>query len=411
MNKLRYIIVPSILILLSCSKENPIPDTMVKAIKLFKVTPQRAKIGDTIIIEGENLDKIWLKFNDVLYINTISVSSNKITAIVPTLDNENVKIYAMVYKRPGVATDSILFNLVGFFSLNSPFQGDDIYHVKAINEKIYFTSTYSRLYKTVDGAYNWSLIKDFNSWINSIFFLDENTGWVSVSDNFVNNLYFTNDGGISFQLLITSAPGMSGRQIMDMLFSSANQGYIITGKGEIYATHDNIEFNLIYEFPENNKENGWTEFNYLTVFNNKIMTVGLSGKNGDLPVLIIGEDNNFNYLTFDELLQKVQLINDNEAYLIKGDKLYFTANGGNAWEKVSDMKLHNIYFSDKSTGFGTSFVENYAHEIILQTGNGGINWQKGIELMDFEYTLDMTFIGKVGLICGPRSKLWKYIKE
>ena len=63
-----------------------------------------------------------------------------------------------------------------------------------------------------------------------------------------------------------------------------------------------------------------------------------------MQVLIKGYDSTFNYLTFDEEVEKVQLINDNEAYLIKGNKLYFTNNDGNDWGKISDMQLHNFYF-------------------------------------------------------------------
>jgi photosystem II stability/assembly factor-like uncharacterized protein len=130
-----------------------------------------------------------------------------------------------------------------------------------------------------------------------------------------------------------------------------------------------------------------------------------------LQVLIKGYDSTFNYLTFDEEVEKVQLINDHEAYLIKGNKLYFTNNDGNDWGKVSDMKLHNFYFKDINNGFGISSDRNYGHHIILQTDNDAINWQNGIELMDFEFTVDMALIGNVGLISGCRSQLWKYIRE
>jgi hypothetical protein len=408
MKNILYALILLISILFGCSKKNSEPENLgiVIKTKLLKVTPQKLKISDTITIEGENLDRIWLKFNSQSGIWILSRQNNKIVAIIPTLYNENVMVYAMYGAEPGVAIDSIPFSLIGFVPLYYPLEGD-IGNVKALNEKTFFATISSRLYKTVDGGYHWSTIRNFNSWISSIFFLDDNLGWVGLYEQGISNLYFTNDGGNSFKLIFNSGQSYDGRCITEMFFLSGTQGYLLSGKGEIYATSDNSKFDLLYAYPGSNRESGTIEFNHLSVNNNIILATGISRKN----VLINGKDNVFKYLTFDEELKKVQLINDHEAYLIRGDRLYFSNDIGNTWTKVSDMKLHNFYFSAKNIGFGISSDNNYTHHNILQTNNGGISWQIGRTLFASEYTMDLAFLGNVGLISGYRSQMWKYMKE
>jgi len=198
---------------------------------------------------------------------------------------------------------------------------------------------------------------------------------------------------------------------MDMCFSSPTNGYLLTGKGEIYVTNDNSKFNLAYAYPESNKVSAYIEFYFLSVYNNTVMATGLSGADGKVPVLIKAQNSIYSSSTFSNAVQKVQLINDQEAYMIQGYKLYYSNNAGNTWAKVSDMKLYNIYFVDKNHGFGISGDINNGHHIILKTNDGGISWQNGLVLDDFQYTLDIAYNGHVGMFSGYRNHLWKYIKE
>jgi len=410
MRKIFYFIVLLSLVMVACSKENQVLNDppVIKVKTLAKVTPQKAKIGDTITIEGENLDKISLMFNGTRNFSIISVQSNKIVAIVPTLYNENVTIKSMTDDTH--ANDSITFNLVGFFPVEHSIPGEDINHIKMVSDKIYFAATGSKLYKTIDGGYKWTLIKDFNFLICSMYFLDEKTGWVSSVET-AGYLYFTNDGGKSFQSIFKSGVYYDGKVIMDMCFSSPTNGYLLTGKGEIYVTNDNSKFNLAYAYPESNKVSAYIEFYFLSVYNNTVMATGLSGADGKVPVLIKAQNSIYSSSTFSNAVQKVQLINDQEAYMIQGYKLYYSNNAGNTWAKVSDMKLYNIYFVDKNHGFGISGDINNGHHIILKTNDGGISWQNGLVLDDFQYTLDIAYNGHVGMFSGYRNHLWKYIKE
>jgi len=408
MRKIFYFIILLSLIMVGCSKENTSLDDspVVKVKTLIKVTPQKAKIGDTITIEGENLDKIFLMFNDTRDIKIISVQSNKIVAIVPTLYNENVTIKSMV--NVAYVNDSITFKLVGVFPIKHSLELGDIIHIKAVSEKIFFATSGSQLYKTTDGGYNWDLVKDFNTSVGSIYFLDENKGWVSAGTSEAY-LYYTNDGGKTFQPIFKSGTGYDGKYITGMYFSNPTNGYLLTGKGEIYVTNDNTKFNLVYTDPESDKDSGSIEFDCLSVYNNTVMATGTLDF---VPVLIKGQNSIFSSsILSSDGVQKVQLMNDQEAYLVHGAKLYYSNSSGNTWEKVGDMKLYNIYFMDKNNGIGISSDIGFTHNIILNTKDGGISWQTSLELLDFEYTKDMAFSGNVGLFSGYRNHLWKYIKE
>ena len=396
------------LFFISCSKDNSTTDVpkYVPLKTFIKVTPLRVETGDTITFEGNNLDRIWLKFNDFTTIRIVSQQYKKIVAIVPDLKNENIVVKAMLSQT--FVSDSINLTLYGFFPLIDPVNNGDITHVKAVNENIVFATVNSQLLKSVDGGYHWINMKIFSGSISSLCFIDENNGWVGTENNC---LYYTNDGGKSFSYLFKTDQSMGGNFIMDMDFSSSKHGYLLTGKGEIYSTNDNSVFTLLYAFPESNRESGYIEFFHLSVYNNIVMATGESGKNGNLPVLIKGMNDVFTYQTFSEQLRKVKIVNEHKSYLIKGSKLYVTNNNGNSWDKVSDTMLFNIYFLDENNGFGITSDEYLTHHIILQTNDGGNVWKKRRELYDSEYVMEMTFIGKVGYVSGYRSQMWKYIKD
>ncbi|MHB8930530.1 MAG: YCF48-related protein [Melioribacteraceae bacterium] len=63
-----------------------------------------------------------------------------------------------------------------------------------INDKIGYGID-SVIYKTIDGGYNWNVVsssmKNNTYWVSSLYFLNENIGWMQSG----NAAYFTNDGG------------------------------------------------------------------------------------------------------------------------------------------------------------------------------------------------------------------------
>ena len=98
MNKLFIALIFSGILLIGCTKEETIPPntSFVKDSTLQTVTPLYARIGDTIEITGNYLDRINFQFNDYIVSSPLYKDSDKARIIVPApLYNENVTIYAM----------------------------------------------------------------------------------------------------------------------------------------------------------------------------------------------------------------------------------------------------------------------------------------------------------------------------
>ncbi len=404
MNRFLVYVVLVASVVLSCSKDRTSGLYVPKIIKLNKVIPEKANIGDTIVLQGENLDKIMnLKFNDEwLNVKILSKSSTEISVIVPNLHNENVTIYALAgEQQPGSPVDQISFNLVGYFSFFRPSSGV-ISHLIPVDEKTFFGIIGESLYKTSDGGYNWVLINNLHSYVNSIFFLDETTGWVSVNSDGICNLLFTKDGGKSFQNLFRSNNRYDGRYIMDMHFLSNSEGYLLSGKGEIYNTSDNLNFRMVYQYPLSDTGSGALEFFSISVYNNSLLARGLYA-------LISGKAGTFRYSTLSGELAGVQLVNENEAYIIKGNNLFFTGDSGTSFTKLSDIYFRKFHFTDKNVGFGIFQDISHDRHFVLQTFDGGYTWVNSSEL--FSSVADMAFVRNVGLISCNGGLIWKYIKE
>jgi hypothetical protein len=393
----------------NCTKEDEyvIPQ---KPKTLIKVTPDKAKIGDTIVIEGNNLDEIFLNFNYIRNNGLISKDSNKIVTKVPVLYNEKVTIKAM--RNVGIVADSLEFNLVGLFPLASSTY-DASENLEVVNDSVVFSSGGSKLIKTIDGGYHWTVIKSFGGRINSIYFIDENHGWIGIKEDGESKLYYTNDGGDSFLQVLALGNYYGGHYFMDMYFSTPESGYLLTGKGDIYGTNDNESFDLVYSFPLSNRESGYLEFYSLSVHENTIMATGNSGKSGETPVLIKGKDGIFDYYTFDEVIGKVQIISEQEAYLIKGNKLYFSSDEGNNWEiverKENEDIIFNFNFMGKLNGFVISIDEYYSPTKILQIVDGELKHHIGDQPRDFYNLCDLSFHNNIGFIRGG-NRIWKFIE-
>lgn len=415
MKNIFYII--SLTFLCSCSNEEEEPILIPNKIEITEITPRKLRIGDTLTIRGENLDKIsGFQFKGYGFWQTLDPfekKSEEVKIIVPFINHETFNL--LIFDGSSIINSTPL-NLIGTFLLKYKFQDYDVTSVKIVNEKTFFVAADSKLYKSLDGGYTWQIIKDFGVYIgSSMFFLNENHGWVEVYDDYKSIVYYTSDGGATFEKVFENF--FVYKSIIQIYFSSPTNGYLLTTKGEIYQTNDNSNFNLIYDFPYSNQTSGWTEFNNLSVFNNTLIASGESGTNGITPTLIIKKDNVFNYSNLDKVINNVQLINESQAYLVKNefesieDKLFFTNDIDSNWEETSNQRIHNFYFINKNTGIGVSSSANYNNHIIFETYDGGKSWINKFEFKNFEYCLDIDFHNNIGLITGKRGKIWKHIFE
>lgn len=429
MNKIKFrlSLLSSLAILLfSCSKPADIDNTGGNQPKrdttlpyFTNVFPLNVRIHDTVSLTGQNFDKLKdLLFNDYSSAIIISKTNTKITAVVPVLYNENVVVKAIYAYAPSgiqtpIASDSAKLNLVGIFPLQTPTDLTNIGQIEAVNEKVFYLISYKQLYKTADGGYKWELVKEYNEGISSIFFIDDKNGWVGLYGDNGAKLYYTNDGGKNFEEKFAPTTSYDGNAITGIHFSTPTKGYLLTGKGDIYITSDNTNFNRSYHFPKSNLGSNYPEFRNLSVVNDQLLATGNSGSDGYEPMLIKGNNGDYNYVSFlTGHAGAVQQVDQQTAYMIRNTHyLWGTKDGGTSWNKVSDEKIFNMFFIDKDLGLGISSDSDHSHHTFLLTKDGGESWSKYYELGDFEYTLCAGLSGRVGLIGGYRGRVWKYIKE
>lgn len=403
-------------ILISCSKEN---DEIKPVRKLTNVTPSIVKIGDDVNIEGTGLNcpTCYITFNGEVEFESISVSENQIVAVVPTLFNEEVSI---ILWDKNVPQDTVTINLNGFFPLkNSPFA--EPWGMQAIDENTFFAYGEFGLFTTDNGGDSWSTILSFEDHVRSFFFLTKDIGWVvsSKMNHPVNMdkdvIYFTNNGGQSFEPIDT-IDCRFGEWIGKVVFKSPTEGYLLSNKGRIYYTSSNSSFEKVYEFLEDTDFTAG--FRSLSVYNNTVMATGEAaiGLSREVPILITGKSNFFTYqdLSVTNLsgpVGNIQLVSDNEAYLLKGNRLCFSNNTGENWTKQSDNIIHDFYFSDKNNGVAITSDEGQTDQTIVFTDDNGMNWERALGPPNINYTLSMAFSGKVGFIgqYHPYYRIWKYV--
>jgi photosystem II stability/assembly factor-like uncharacterized protein len=125
---------------------------------------------------------------------------------------------------------------------------------------------YSVIFSTKDGGQSWTSLQ-FQDYVNNIFFLDKNTGWLSSE----NRLYKSIDGGTTWNL----ANDNLDFYINQIIFTSENRGYFLTKdffNGSLtsvkYTVNGGESFSSIIDY---------TLLNYMTIVNNKLWCSGESG--------------------------------------------------------------------------------------------------------------------------------------
>lgn len=120
------------------------------------------------------------------------------------------------------------------------------------------------LFKSTDGGNNWKNIPFNKGFISSLFFIDENVGYVIVK----TDIFQTVDGGTIWNKQNTKALGSNDGNIC---FFNKEEGYYVTTPGEIYYTNDegkNWKIEMSME---------GTQLNGIVNTMNKIICIGTNG--------------------------------------------------------------------------------------------------------------------------------------
>jgi photosystem II stability/assembly factor-like uncharacterized protein len=229
------------------------------------------------------------------------------------------------------------------------------------------------LMSTTDGGSQW--ITNYTIPLFSIHFIDENTGWTVGGDPYGGRIKKTTDGGITW---ITQV-NLEDYGFSSVFFLDENIGYVsgvylyISRRGVVFKTTNGGDywFNTIpyYYTTEGllcsvcfvNQNLGWA-----------------AGENGIIRRTTNG-GNAWDIQTIeDAYLRSVFFIDENIGWLVgwksPGGVILKSTNGGSNWLPISLGILSNhyvedVYFVDTSTGWVVG--EN---GLIIKTTNGGTSW-------------------------------------
>jgi len=218
-------------------------------------------------------------------------------------------------------------------NLHADFRSSGNY-VYFINEEIGFVSTFSGVFKTVDGGDNW-LIQEFNN-------IEGNLRQIRNDD--VGNLYSI----------------MSGLDVNSKLLKSEDNGEswrVINDRDKIGGS--NINFSIL-------------------IYGNKIYTP----ISGDQFLITDLEGNELKLIEFNEpgSIQSVEVINENTFFVSFIGQLLRTIDGGSSFEIIHNRRNNLISFVNENTGFAilnksdcpTDVVQG--NEVFACTLDGGDSW-------------------------------------
>ena len=248
---------------------------------------------------------------------------------------------------------------------------------------------------TSDSGNTWqSLNSGTTLHLTSIFFLDENTGFISGkgmsgcldSDCNKGSIFLkTTDGGLHWnKIFYDSLAYLQSIQFRDSENGIAvmecterpNKNHVFlvkTGDGGTTWTKTNIEIPQTTPATLINVQ----DIYYLIGANNKILKSSDFGNNWQSYSTPISVSN---------ALQVMEFINKDIGFISDGVNRYKTLDGGVTWEKTNNVptRINGVHFYNYLEGFGFEIVSTYEGldfptfkgTYIYTTNDGGLNWRR-----------------------------------
>ncbi|MFV9482332.1 WD40/YVTN/BNR-like repeat-containing protein [Christiangramia sp. ASW11-125] len=398
MKKIPFILL--LLLSLACSK-NDEPSVESDVIKITSTAPEFVRIGEIVTFSGNNLDritdfKVGNKFGEI-----IDASEKEIKVSIPTVYKTSFSLKAY---NGFIEVESIPLNLIGTYPEENDFTNYDIHKLQLVDETRAYCMTNNNIYKSSNGGKNWVLQYSTNLNITSIYFVNKEVGWFGTMDG---KLFKTIDGGNTFTEIFQSIVDYMSRPIMDIKFKNINDGYILNSKGDIYKTENGIDFQQIYDYP-NEKYGNAIEFWNLDLKDDFLIA------NSEYALVVKKPGSpNFQILEFEKSVWDIQIVNSNVIYLSTywDDSLRLLKSNdfGNNWEVTSNTRIQKFYFVNENKGIGFAPNEGYDYHIVYETNDGGKSWNNQFKFNDFEFGSAIDFYGNSGMISGMGGKLWHHI--
>jgi len=223
-------------------------------------------------------------------------------------------------------------------------------------------SSFGHIARTSNGGGNWNSVLGLNAEIKDIKFANSQTGWV-LANGYVDtgiifrSIYKSTNSGLNYTLQYVDSlnPYFISLSVIDHnnVVCLKNNGTIIkTSNGG--STWSSTELNNVSLDMQFIGQTGWILGGF-----NRIYKSTNSGANWTHVAQYIGSfPSNF------------QFINLNTGY-IADENLYKSTNGGINWSLISPVGItaKDVFFANELTGWVSG-----AYGIIRYTSNGGLNW-------------------------------------
>ncbi|MBK8943627.1 MAG: hypothetical protein IPM32_00005, partial [Ignavibacteriae bacterium] len=239
----------------------------------------------------------------------------------------------------------IIKNINGqWYFLNPLPQGNIIDRILFIDNQKGFLLCGNNLQKTRNGGETWESIT-FEHFYGpmKIFFLNDENGWLTISDAGKGSLYNTKDSGENWEKLNIPEDIMTNfEMITDVFFTSEYVGYITTDAGKIYYTNDGGNYWLSQFSSLQRKDINsiyfLTENVGFAVGQTPLLVTNDGGKNWLIDSTMLG--NNFGLEA-----SKIHFVDSLFGYILSFNSIYITKDAGITWKNY--IVENEIYNSQK----------------------------------------------------------------
>jgi photosystem II stability/assembly factor-like uncharacterized protein len=257
-----------------------------------------------------------------------------------------------------------------------------------INADTGWVAGHGIIMNTTDGGENWTLqdSSDMEFW--SIWFTDKDHGWaVGYKKSGLHGfIYHTEDGGQNW-----SFNDSSQYELNDVFFVNEDTGYAVGGGRSHITIYGTTNAGGDWE-----KTDEYGQQLFTVHFVND--TVGwASGAQGYILKTEDGGDSwNATYLDIGiSQLLDCYFINQDTGWVVGGDSIFKTTNGGDSWESLEGLSNHSYYccyFINSNAGW-VGARGNQMPKLIY-TADGGNSWQVQDSMAGFSVIYSLFFIDK-----------------